>query len=317
MLKKLIERIDAIGDYINPVVVREMRRYATAAEVIINVYFGAAVFLSIICILASVLPDKGLQRDEFPVTAFLCGAGILLCFSGLIGLFSSVFSLDIHNLNPKSDNFDELFFAVPLSPLQRLNSYLGLMTLWLVFFISLSIPPFVIVYIVHGKIEIFFIPVISFFISIVAGLIAISADSQIRIAGSVQVKTFEKICYGFICLLMFFSVVAPWGVIIFLWHTILSLPSFAVIFSKFFSFNCYLNGYLNGFGCISIYILIPLILFANGITAYKFCRNGFNTGFKTNWKAMLRNNFAYFILNTICATIYLAIAIIYFTLIPP
>ncbi|MDR2172577.1 MAG: hypothetical protein LBP59_20750 [Planctomycetaceae bacterium] len=298
--KKLIERIDAIGDCINPVVVREMRRSVRGGTNSIEALIGIfSIFTVVLAGIGIFFEAEMATKILFQIYLWECYFGIFICISFI--------KFDIYHINIKNEKFDEMFFTIPLSPLQRLNSYLTLMLLWLVFFYFYLLHVFVLFYVFfNGNLNIFLILAISFLGGIVVGLQDISNIAQIRTAGSANSTAFEKTCFVFISFLTFGALIAPWIIIVLLGYFLFNLNLQVVKFSITFAFVYFRDS----FSYISICILLPLVLFANGIMAYKFCKSGFNIGYRTNWKAMLRNNCAYFTLNTILAIIYVIIVII-------
>jgi hypothetical protein len=219
---------------------------------------------------------------------------VITVISGLIFITSqAVLALiNTHTLT------DEMFFIVPLSPRQYLNAYWGTLALHSLFSFSLLFPPLIILLIIlRGYYYVIFMPVIVLLFSHVFGLMMFSFTAQARSAGNAKPTNFE----GFVFAIINFTFVC-----------VLPIPWLG---TALFVFNIFkLNGMniFENFGFISIYILLPIALLANGITAYKICRNGFKTSYRTNWFAMFRIIFIYTIVNIVCALLYTAFTAIYY-----
>ncbi|MDR2346683.1 MAG: hypothetical protein LBE18_11500 [Planctomycetaceae bacterium] len=304
MFKKIIQFIDSFGDYINPIIVRDFRRCIKEKSLdlegiigMINCYFSMCILTAAVFIILLIV-DPYSDTSEVLLTwltVFLMFAVFMI--SGINIIISTVIMANMANA-PLSD---DMFFTIPLSPRQRMNAYLGTSMLWSIFIVSFSFP-FAAIYQVAAVNDPFntivlFSPIISILTSLVLSLIMISFIAQKRTAGASN-PTFMEGCLMIIFAFVFLlSISIPLQIGIGLW-LVFKLPNINIF---------------NGFGFISLYILLPLGLAGYGIIAYNIGAKGFKPSYRTNWLLLWRNLLIYLILAVIYPVLYFIIAIIYFS----
>ncbi|MDR2441254.1 MAG: hypothetical protein LBE12_17975 [Planctomycetaceae bacterium] len=279
--------LDSWDDWFNPITVRELR--ATTQK-----RFGGSEFLllfylfiaTIICAGILYIPDRthDSSLEEHAFLFFVFPAVVSSC-SVLAGL---VLSSSLH----RSRFTDELFSIVPLSPRQQVHGYWAISCIWSIFFNSLCLP-----FIAIGQLIgpapyiLLLIPLGSFFLCQIITLILLSFFARIK-------RKWETVLFVVIMIYPFNGlglIAVPWiGVIILAsscWPTL--------------SWN-------QGFGFVSLFILLPAALLLLGYIAYKLAIYGFKTWRKPFWRALLLNIVIYILFTIITAALWLGLAACYF-----
>ncbi|MDR1484508.1 MAG: hypothetical protein LBT09_06755 [Planctomycetaceae bacterium] len=291
MLKKIIKWIDSFDDKINPIVVREMRKVTRNGliENIVLLYFGLAVLAAIVVAMNFLHQNVHFTTGLFTILALVFPYCIMIIAAGGSAGMACIDSTTLT---------DEIFATVSLSPRQQLNSYWSMTTLGALFMFSLLLPLSVTFTVVVRNYFILLIPVIGLLFSQALCLEMISIGAQFRTAGNARPTFWENFFFSSIVLIYLGLLAVTWVAgVAFTWAFIFAGSS--------------PDEFAKDFGLISLYILLPIVLLANGIIAYKQCKTGFNSGFKTNWYTMIRYTINYIVLNIICAIIYIGTALIY------
>jgi hypothetical protein len=296
MLKKFIAWIDSFGDCINPIVVREMRRYAKRynMEAFLFVY---AFWISSVAVWGqystsdSVVIDVGFVL--LPTCVVLCIIGILFGLLTIASVFEEPFK-------------DEMFFMNSLSPRQFLHAYVCLSTLWSSLIFSLALFPFVIFSILDGFLSFltiwkycFPLLLLTVLSSQLISLIYISIQSQLTSYGLTHKSTLFESAVTCLLVLAFipFVLLIPLALAIFLWIGVFNLAAIDI---------------QHGFEFISFYFLLPIGILIEGIAAYRLSLNGFKTNYRPNLSKVFYNIFCLSNLNIFMAILYVGIAVIYF-----
>jgi hypothetical protein len=140
MLKKLIERIDMVSDYVNPIVVRDMRRMVRCEQMHWSLMIYSCL-LVVGCVLVYFLYDLDslelyiyqFDRVHYFLWVFIWQymhyCVIVVCFSHVS-----------QNLD------DEMFHITPITPRQYLHAYMFEMFIWTFLGISLFTPVVLIIF---------------------------------------------------------------------------------------------------------------------------------------------------------------------------
>jgi hypothetical protein len=122
MFTKLIERIDAIGDYVNPIVVRDIRALFRNGQMSLSIMFYAC-FVIVVCLftyffinLDSLQSDDSIGIDGFGGFDFSCV--VLITLVGVAWIIIMIHESVLRN----SD--DEMFILTPMTPRQQLHAYM-------------------------------------------------------------------------------------------------------------------------------------------------------------------------------------------------
>ncbi|MDR0705767.1 MAG: hypothetical protein LBF88_12365 [Planctomycetaceae bacterium] len=180
---------------------------------------------------------------------------------------------------------DELLSIVPLSPQQQVHGYWAFSCIQSIFLNSIYLP-----FIAIGQLlepafyALLLIPFVSFLFTQIATLIGLSISARIK-------QQWERNLLGFTMFLLLGFIMSPWFYVIYFessrWQT--------------FVWN-------QGFGFVSLFIVLPIILLLHGYIAYKLAIYGFKTWRKPFWHALLLNVVVYTLFNTIAAALWLGLA---------
>jgi hypothetical protein len=137
MFKKLIERIDSVSDYVNPIVVRDMRKAFWNGQMnwVLMIY---ACLLVVACLLLYVSEMDSLALGNSTGLVFYCVMMTtwmsVICSTGVVqGSF-------LRNLE------DEMFIIIPITPRQQLHAYMFETFLLTTFWTSLFAPVVLIIF---------------------------------------------------------------------------------------------------------------------------------------------------------------------------
>jgi hypothetical protein len=293
MFKKLIERIDSINDYVNPVVVRDMRsafgNWKTGAWIV-----GYSVLLVLPCLLIYFL--RGMDSFESAVNE---PESVMMGYIlGVLGIGFSVFisiivvcQYALRGLN------DEMFLITAMTPRQQLHACMIEMFLFLSFCLSLFVP--VILMIWGQSLNFLILTVVVLCVSVLVSqlIILIVLSFIIRLTRPVQAIFLALGLY--FCGFPFFPIMLPWFFLDFVWTEYCNWQTI---------------GTSDTFGFVSIYILIPIGLLITGIMAYKLSLHAFaKRGKLSVIKMILLNILYYTLLSAVLALIYFCIAFVVFT----
>jgi hypothetical protein len=308
MFKKLIERIDAINDYVNPIVVRDIRKGFGNRQMSVFMIFYACILIAI-CLCVYFLCDlnslesnlnkaaisfdfwKALNNDIVFLFVFLCIFAAMSDFV-VFGNFCQHF-------------LDEMFLITTITPRQYLHAYIIETFILTSFYMSLSAP--VILMILGQRSNFLALAVImlcgSVLIAQTSVLIALSFFARLKNLNK-NVNTNMGICSllgGIIGLIMV-------GII-------LLLPLFpwiflALVWTSYFHWQAINANNILGF--VSIYILLPIGLLFICAIGYKLSLYGFKTRGKLIERMFFFNIFCYTLLSVVLALIYFCIAFVVF-----
>ncbi|MDR0705766.1 MAG: hypothetical protein LBF88_12360 [Planctomycetaceae bacterium] len=280
IFQRIINWIDSWDDWFNPITVRELQTlmHRRFELLFLSLLFIATITYTMVLYVLETRYD--LSPEELGLGFSVCPA-ICSLYGVLIGLVNA-------GSLYRSRFADELFSIVPLSPQQQVYGYWAVSCIESIFFNSLCL-----LFIAIGQLIgpapyiLLLIPLGSFFLSQIITLIFISFFARIK----------RKWEYVLFVVIMFYPfsglglIIVPWiGVITFAlqhWQTLV---------------------WNQGFGFVSLFILLPIILLLHGYIAYKLAIYGFKTWRKPFWCALLLNFVIYTLFNTIAAALWLGLA---------
>ncbi|MDR1053196.1 MAG: hypothetical protein LBL39_03385 [Planctomycetaceae bacterium] len=148
MFKKLIERIDAVNEYINPIVVRDMR--ATLGHLqCSSLIIAYACFLIMICLIGYFLCDldsfeQDLSRLKTDDSADSIGSMFMVVLPSVMLPFLVSFVMLF--INVTRNLYDETFLITALTPRQYLHAYMFETFIYTFFCTSLLAPVVLIIF---------------------------------------------------------------------------------------------------------------------------------------------------------------------------
>ncbi|MDR1052687.1 MAG: hypothetical protein LBL39_00775 [Planctomycetaceae bacterium] len=297
MFKKLIERIDSVNDYINPIIVRDMRsefgkwQFSIAVMILMCLLVVACLliyFFSDLDSLASDI-DKSVANFVFWKTTAndITGLIVFFCvFSACVSIFGA-FAYFVKNLT------DEMFLMTAITPRQYLHAYMIETFIFTSLCMSL-IAPMILIISGHVSNCIALVAIMvcdSVLFSQVGILIALSFVARTKRPN----QTGNLVCGVYLGLFIF---LLPWFLLAFVWIN---------------SFMWHAIDMNNIFGIVSIYVLLPIGLLLTGVMGYKLSLYGFKTRGKSLIRMFFLNIFCYTLLNAVMALIYFCIAFVVFT----
>ncbi|MDR0609827.1 MAG: hypothetical protein LBG58_06935 [Planctomycetaceae bacterium] len=283
MLRKLMNWLDSWDDWINPITLCELRcEISRSSFESIVLSFWLATIVGYVVFFYNIpenLSPKELALQFYVIPAGMSVSSILLSVS----TFSSII---------RSRYIDELLGIVPLSPRQQVHGYWAFVCIWSIFWNSIFLPVIAFAQLI-GPVPyiLLLIPFGSVFLSQIMILICLSFAARI--------KRYWEIILSVLTVFFFYP-----GLLFFLWKEVVV---FVVQNYQPFVWNC-------GFGFVSLFILLPVMLLLHGYIAYKLSVYGFRTWRKPFWHSLLLNIAVYILFNVISMAIWLAIAaaVIYF-----
>ncbi|MDR2643613.1 MAG: hypothetical protein LBC74_12555 [Planctomycetaceae bacterium] len=294
MLKKFIKWIDAFGDSINPIVVRDVRRCSSnkSHDILIIVY---SCLLVVFCFMIYFLCDwetiianfAEINKQTIRNCGFINFSSIILFDAICFGMFPSLICV-CHLIF--LDKMDDIFQTIPLTPRQYLHAYM-----FEFFILSLFFSSFL-----ASLVLIFFAESLNFLVSIVILILGILLGQIIFLTILSFVACMNhtnQLLYMLIFFVIggnvvFLPIVVPWLVLIFLWEF----------------FNWSQLDINHGFGFVSFFILLPISLLLLGATAYQLSFLTLKTRRQSLVSVILFNIFCYTLFSFFAALIYFAIA---------
>ncbi|MDR2641792.1 MAG: hypothetical protein LBC74_03245 [Planctomycetaceae bacterium] len=281
MLQKLITWIDSFDDYVNPLIVREMRRLSKTYEMFFFISFWLTVYS--IIFFAAFFNDVS-TNILLEVFSVICGIiWIIAILSGFLNYQSII----------ENTRRDETLFLTGLSSRQHLHGYWGMSILWSLFFISFSIPSLIGLVLITNSHYLFLIPLEVFLSSQCITLFCLSILAQSTSAGIKHVFTAKE---SFLSVIVFiFSMVCFQFPFI-----IISFPQLNVL------------SYFKEFGFFSIFVQLPIAQIIIAMVAYKLSLRGFKTNYRPRFKEIFYNCGVYFLTNIILTAIHVIILLTLF-----
>jgi hypothetical protein len=297
MFKKLIERIDAINDYVNPIVVRDMRSEFGGKQPVnvTKTIMAYSCFLILGCLLIYFLYDLdslALSFNKFMVRFALqklVGFVLLLSVLCIAASILAGWSYFIRHLT------DEMFLITAITPHQYLHAYMLETFILTSLCVSLVAP---VILIVFGQVLNCLALVTIVSCGSVLCILFAQAGILIIISFSVRTKRPDQTgnigCSVYVGVLIF---LLPWFLLAFVanylgWHAIYDAN--------------------NIFGFVSIYVLLPIGFLLTGAMGYKLSFYGFKTQRKSLLRMFFLNIFCYTLLSVVMALIYFCIAFVVF-----
>jgi hypothetical protein len=275
--------LDSWDDWINPITLRELRcnTRGYGFEVFVLFFWFVAIIGYAAIFYIPDLRQNLLQKEQallfsvFPAALSLCN------FLQGFGVSSSI---------RRGRIVDELLDNVPLSPQQLVHGYWAFICIYSVFWISLSLPLIAVGQLV-GPVPyiLLLVPLGSFFLSQIMTLIYISFVARIK-------QDWEAML-SFFTALYFYP-----GLVVFIWY-------YVIIFALHLGQQLVWN---NGFGFVSLFILLPVMLLLHGYIAYRLSLYGFRTWRKPFWRSLLLNITVYTLFHVTAAAIWIAMVAVVF-----
>jgi hypothetical protein len=292
MFKKLIERIDSVNDYVNPIVVRDMRRAFGHKQLdVVMIAYICSIIAG--CLVFYFFSDLGLlelelAKSESAILSYFWLGGcvwISVIMGAIMVCQYVVRSLD-----------DEMLLITAITPHQYLHACMFEMFLFTTFCTSLFVPVVLIIFWQSSNALIMVAIVLggNILVAQVAVLVPLSFIARLKQSKQIIYMGLGLYCGSFI----FLPMVSPWIFLIFLW-------------TEYFEWSAI--DMSNTFGFISIFILLPIALLLTGMTAYRLSLYAFKTRQKSIYKMVLLNIFCYTLLSVSLALIYFCIAYAVFT----
>jgi hypothetical protein len=284
MLKRFTNWTYSLGDSLNPLIVREIRRELRIGSYFIVIGLYLFFFTILLC-----LRFVGVINNEELLSIFS-----MLCFMIWLGGFF-LGHLVIRDMN-ECTNRDETFFLIPLSPRQYFYAYWGLSTFCSLFIISLSLPLLFVMIIIGRSCSLLAIPITVFLVSQAFILITLSFMSQSTSAGIKYTLTvYDHLRMSLLIIFNTFSFS--------LWLIIL------VARIDYWSFQDWQMW--EKVNLIHFFILMIIFLIICRV-AYKLNLRGFNKNRNPKFGKLFQNTLVYFLINIILATIYYTITSAFF-----
>jgi hypothetical protein len=289
MLQRFIEWVDSLGDYVNPLVVRDVRRMFRNPGYL---WFPSLYCISIIFIVILNWNDK----REF--------ADLSLIVAGAIGCIGALGGVRAINEMAAIFNRDELFLMNSLSPRQHLHAYIAISIIESLFLISPSLPLLTAAQIIgvweFNSYFLYMIPILTFLAGQTFSLFVLSFMAYAISPGIKRFPTIweqiEEFFLGGLQGAVGLVILLPWFFVLYLWSEVFKLPPL----------SCY-----NGFDLFSIYFLLPIALLTISVTAYTLSLDGFKINHKPNNFHIAYNIFIYNILSLCLAIIYFILVLLF------
>jgi hypothetical protein len=310
MFKKLIERIDSVNDYVNPIVVRDMRRAFCNNKITWGMIIYA-YFVIVDCLLIYFLYD--LDSFELKInksaTSFAFGAYLFTCALSIIFGGGMVFQCVARGLD------DEMFHITAITPHQYLHAYMFEMFIFTSYVMSLLMP---LVFIFFGRtLKLLIMAAIAFCGNILVAQIVILVylsfiarlkhSNQIIIVVLFVFEFFYPIMFLFIVMVPYYIVRLPVWLSIDTSHTLSPPASRCNIALVWLSIDT-----SHTLRIALTYTTVITSLLLTGATAYRLSLYAFKTRRKSLIKMILLNIFCYTLLSVVMALIYFCIAFVVF-----
>jgi hypothetical protein len=304
MLRRFIEWVDSLSENANPLVVRDVRRMFRNPLTFWFLCLYSVLIILIVAINWNVIIITSWDGNQlFDGKQFLADASLvlacILCYWG--GSCGWMGIMDMAAMFVR----DETFLMNTLSPRQYLHAYMTISIIKLLFVISLSLLPLTVAQLIGvRRLNLHFlyiIPILSFLAGQTLSLLWLSTIMAHGVSHGIKrfpTRREEVVDFFLINLLqiMFWSLLAPWLLVLYLWKDIFELPP---------------PSFYNRFDLISIYFLLPMMLVTKSVTAYRLCCNGFKINYKPKYSGIFYNIFIYTILNICFAVIYFILVLLF------
>jgi hypothetical protein len=269
--------LDSFDDCLNPITVRELRSVMRRFECEVMILF---VYLTIIVGDTFVLFEPKFQQDV-GFTSFV------ISVIPVVSTIGSVFvGLDTYILLQKTRFTDEVLNIVPLSPRQQVHGYWAYSSIGSLLFNSICLPFIAIGQIVGpAPYVLLLVPLGTFFISQITILICISFSARVKqkwecvLSGLINICLFPGLTAAFWCYVICFAS-SRWQTLV--WN--------------------------QGFGFVSLFVLLPITLLLLGYIAYRLSIYGFKTWRKPFWRSLLLNIVIYTLFSIIVAILWFGLA---------
>ncbi|MDR2705503.1 MAG: hypothetical protein LBC02_06965 [Planctomycetaceae bacterium] len=289
MLQRFIKWVDSLGDYVNPLVVRDVRRMFRNPG-----YLGLFYLYSVSIILIVIINWN--DKREFADVSLIV-ASVICCIGAFWGFMV---------INEMAAIFyrDELFLMNSLSPRQYLHAYITISSIESLFIISLSLPLLTAAQIIGvenvSSLFLYIIPILAFLAGQAFSLFVLSFIAYSRSPGIKRFLTISEqigeFCLGGLQGAVGLVILLPWFFVLYLWSEVFKLPSPSTY---------------NGFDLFSIYFLLPIALLTISVTAYTLSLDGFKVNYKPNNFRIAYNIFIYNILSICLAVIYFILVLLF------
>jgi hypothetical protein len=288
MLKKLIERIDAISDYVNPIVVRDMRRMFGRGQMnwFLMIY---SCLLVVGCVLVYFLCDlDSLELYIYKSDLASYILGVIIWYSAIQNPVLC-FQFFARNFD------DEMFLITPITPRQYLHAYMFETFIGILLSMSLFTPVVLIIF-WHSPNFIVWAAIMLCNVVLVGQIgILVILSFVARAKSSIQTNS------AFICLCLcgsvFFLTIS---------HLYLMFMSYVIMYiSKLLTI-----GSPHIFWIVAFYIWIPIGSLLTIIPAYRLSLYALKTQKKSIVKMFLFNIFYYILLGVIITLICSGITIV-------
>ncbi|MDR1485005.1 MAG: hypothetical protein LBT09_09300 [Planctomycetaceae bacterium] len=277
-MKKFIGWVYSFDDFLNPIVVREVRRELRSGGYAGSFPLCLVLFTLLICLNFLGVIDVQLLLDVFWMCCWIMW---------VIGFFSGCLStcrVDDCTVN------DETFFLVPLSPRQYLHAHLTLSILLSLYRLSLSLPPILTIIFMGHSFSLLVIPATVFLASQTVNLVLISSIAQAASAGIKHILTvLDYIKLAFLIIINFFVFVV-WFI-------------FLVAYIDYLPYSLQDWESFSGINLFHIFLAI-IVMLTNCRLAYKLSLRSFDKNYKPRFIGLFHNARIYFLFNTIMAIIY-------------
>jgi hypothetical protein len=293
MFKKLIERIASVNDYVNPIVVRDMRKLFGRQQASAGV-LGYVCYLILNCFHAYFI--RGLDSWELEINTSIMTGNAFGWAVTMNMFFSVLLSLGIVCQYVLQNLDDEMFLITTITPRQYLHAYMIETFILTLFCTSLFTPTLLIIY---GQLSNF----ISLAIVMLCGNVLVAQTAVlVTLSFIAHRKRPMQVFFIFLCLVWFFSystIMMPWFVLFFLMWT------------DYLGWQVINTG--QTFGFVSIYILLPIGLLLVGVMAYKLSLYAFTIRKESIVKMAIHNILYYTLMSVVMALVYFCIAFVVFT----
>jgi hypothetical protein len=286
MLQRFIKWIDARGEQMNPLVVRDVRRMSR------NPTYPWILWVYCVAIILIVIVNWNDKREFADVSLVVA---IAICCVGAFGGWMA--TIDMAEIFHR----DELFLMNSISPHQYLHAYITISIIESLFIISLSLPLLVAAQLIGVySFLLYMIPILAFLAgqalsSVWVSFLAHGVSPGIKFFPTV----WEQIGVCFLIILSstgIGSIILPWILVNYLRNNVFKLPTPSIY---------------NGFDLFSIYFLLPIALLTISLTAYKLSRDGFKINYKPNYSRMIYNVLIYNVLSVCLAAIYFILILLF------
>lgn len=292
-MPNLISRIDSLGDRINPITVRDLRKLKRwfGLELLLLLFLGIAVSCATFFL---IMPEEMLKQ-EFDLAGRRERAVLLASGFSLIMFYGSFLAWLTPIIWLIQSRSDELLDQVPLSPTEQTNAVLQTCCVLSFYYITLFFPFLAFAFLL-GPVPYLFllVPLGTFLLALINLLVLVSFVARAK-------RVWELIVLYFVMSYGLMPMYIPWLGVLLLWVGVLRWPPL------------FWNA---GFGFISLFILLPIALVLMSLTAYWLSVYHFKHKRRSVWLGTLLNIGVYTLFSFILAAVYLGCAAAYFAFFP-